>query len=124
MSRSAGLAAEERAARFLRERGLRERARNFRCRQGEIDLIMEDQGVTVFVEVRARSRSDFGSAAASITTAKQRRLVHAARHWIARHGETACRFDVIALEGAPETPPQWIPDAFTLDSGTIPSGWR
>ncbi len=73
--------------------------RNFRVKGGEIDLVCRDGKTTVFVEVRLRSRSDFGGAAASITAAKQARLILAARHWLLRHGETPCRFDCVLLDG-------------------------
>ena len=72
---------------------------------------MRDGEHLVFVEVRYRSRSDFGGAAASVTAAKQARLALAAQHYLQRHGDRApCRFDVVAL--APDQPPHWIRDAF------------
>src|ERR1044072_679376 len=74
-----GVAAEELAAAFLQEHGLRIIARNYRCRLGEIDLVALERGTTVFVEVRQRSSSAFGGAAASITARKQARLIRAAR---------------------------------------------
>ena len=66
----------------------------------------------VFVEVRQRARSDFGGAAASITPAKQKRLILAARHWLARHGDSACRFDCVLIEGEKL---EWLRDAFAAD---------
>ena len=109
---AAGAAAEQAAADFLAARGLRVVARNFRVRGGEIDLVCRDGGNTVFVEVRSRARADFGGAAASITAAKQARLILAARHWLARHGEQPCRFDCIAIDGGRL---EWIKDAFRAD---------
>lgn len=94
-----GAAAEQLAADYLQRQGLTLLERNFRVRGGEIDLICRDGKATVFVEVRLRSRGDFGGAAASITAAKQARLILAARHWLLRHGETPCRFDCILLDG-------------------------
>lgn len=108
-----GAEAEALAARFLAERGLRVAGRNFRVRGGEIDLVCQDGGTTVFVEVRLRSRADFGGAAASITAAKQAKIVMAARHWLARHGERPCRFDAVLLDGKGGI--EWIRDAFRLD---------
>jgi len=106
-----GRDAEQRAAAFLRGRGLVELQRNFRVRGGEIDLVMRDGEHLVFVEVRFRSRTDFGGAAASVTAAKQARLALAARHYLLRHGgNLPCRFDVVALDG--DRPPHWIRDAF------------
>lgn len=104
-----GAAAEDAAARLLEARGLRVVGRNFRVRGGEIDLVCRDGATTVFVEVRLRTRQDFGGAAASITAAKQQRLILAAQHWLARHGESPCRFDAVLSDGATL---EWIRDAF------------
>ena len=59
--------------------------------------------------------SDFGGAAASITAAKQGRLIFAARHWLLRHGETPCRFDCILLDGLESKNIEWLRDAFSAD---------
>jgi putative endonuclease len=107
-----GAAAEESAARYLAERGLRIIERNFRVRGGEIDLICRDGAAVVFVEVRLRHRSDYGGAAASITAAKQAKIVMAARHWLVRHGECPCRFDCVLLDGEHI---EWLRDAFSAD---------
>lgn len=104
-----GAAGEAAAARHLTAQGLEVLARNFRVKGGEIDLICRDGATTVFVEVRRRARADFGGAAYSITPAKQRRLVLAARHWLARHGEAACRFDCVLIDGDRL---DWVKDAF------------
>lgn len=108
-----GREAEERAARHLERHGLRVVARNFRVRGGEIDLICRDGRVLVFVEVRQRSRSDYGGAGASITTSKQRRIVLAARHYLAGQPECDCRFDCVLIEGERL---EWLKDAFTADA--------
>lgn len=107
-----GAAAEELAAHHLAERGLRVIERNFRVRGGEIDLVCRDGATVVFVEVRLRRRSDFGGAAASITAAKRAKVVMAARHWLARHGEAPCRFDCVLLDGEHV---DWLRDAFAAD---------
>lgn len=107
-----GKAGEDRAAEYLARRGLRVVARNFRVKGGEIDLVCRDGDATVFVEVRLRSRADYGGAGASITATKQARLVLAARHWLARHGETPCRFDCVLIDGDRL---EWLRDAFTAD---------
>lgn len=104
-----GREAESEAAAYLAGRGLRLRERNFRVRGGEIDLIMQDGATVVFVEVRARSRSDFGDAGASIDAFKQERIVLAARHWLARHGECACRFDCVLIDDGHL---RWLRNAF------------
>lgn len=107
-----GAAGEQTAAEHLIGHGLRMVERNFRVRGGEIDLICRDGAVTVFVEVRVRARRDYGGAAASITSAKQARLILAARHWLARHGETPCRFDCVLIDDGKL---EWIRDAFSAD---------
>ena len=106
---SAGALAEEQAARFLAGRGLKILARNYRCRGGEIDLVCRDGATLVFVEVRLRTNRDFGVAAASITPAKQRRIVLAANHYLAGKPLPACRFDAVLLDG---TRIDWIRNAF------------
>jgi putative endonuclease len=108
-----GREAESLAARYLESRGLRLIERNFRIRGGEIDLIMQDQRTLVFVEVRQRSRSDFGGAAASITLTKQRRLILAARHYLAGRPACDCRFDCILIDG-PKL--EWLRHAFMADA--------
>ena len=109
----AGRSAELQARRHLEARGLRLRSANYRCRWGELDLVMEAPGGTiVFVEVRYRARADYGGAAASVNAAKQRRLVRAAGAWLAQHGRgrSPSRFDVVAIEG--EDRLDWIVGAF------------
>jgi putative endonuclease len=111
-ARRRGEEAEELAARFLAGQGLVVVARNYRTRLGEVDLVARDGATLVFVEVRLRSWSAFGGAAGSVDGRKQRRIVAAARHYLARLGaEPACRFDVITLQGRPATP-SWIRGAF------------
>ena len=102
-----GDAAEARAWRHLQRHGLTLVERNYRVARGprsrgaEVDLIArEPDGTLVFVEVRARRSADFGGAAASVTTAKQRRIVLAAQHFLRRFAAPpACRFDVVAIDG-------------------------
>src|SRR5512134_897629 len=106
-----GQTAETRAAAFLQSHGLKLVARNWRCRFGEIDLVMQDGATLVFVEVRLRSRGDFGGAAASVTPAKQKRLLAAARQYLAAlKTMPPCRFDVVALTASDA--PEWIRNAF------------
>ncbi len=111
LKRWLGLDGERQAERFLRAQGLELVTRNYRCRHGEIDLVMQDGASLVFVEVRRRGRTDFGGAAASVDARKQRRLIATARHYLAGRGEPPpCRFDVVAIEG--DGAPQWLRDAF------------
>jgi putative endonuclease len=113
---AAGARAEALAAAFLAERGLKVVARNFRTRQGEIDLIARDGATLVFVEVRRRSSSEFGGAAASITAAKRARLVAAARAYLSRlPREPACRFDAVLIDGAASPRIEWQRDVFSVD---------
>lgn len=105
--RGLGEAGEARALRHLTRQGLTLVQRNYRvargpyARGGEIDLILRDQdGTLVFVEVRSRDGVSHGGAAASVTPAKQRRIIHAARHFLMRLGQVPpCRFDVVAIDG-------------------------
>ena len=107
-----GVPAESLAAAFLEHQGLSILERNYRCRFGEIDLVARSGPVLIFVEVRARSSEDFGGAAGSITGAKRRKLVAAARHYLASHRvERACRFDVVLVLGRPERI-EWLANAF------------
>jgi putative endonuclease len=114
--KATGSAGEDRALRYLREQGLQLIARNYRCRLGEIDLVMLDGKTLALVEVRYRSREDFGGAAASVTPRKQRSLILAAKHLLATRAELrrlAARFDVVALDGRRENPEiRWIRNAF------------
>lgn len=95
----AGDAAEDRALQYLQQQGLGLVERNFRCKGGEIDLVMQDRDMLVFVEVRQRADRRYGGAAASITASKQARLVIAAQTFLQRYRmPPACRFDVVAVE--------------------------
>ena len=111
----AGQRAEALAARHLEQRGLIVLARNFRCRGGEIDLVCRDESSLVFVEVRLRRNSAYGGAGASITPSKQRRIILAARHYLAEHAQTDCncRFDCVLFDGRTDNPVEWIKDAFS-----------
>jgi putative endonuclease len=117
--RATGLRGEEAALEFLSRRGLDLIARNYRCRMGEIDLVMRERNVLVLVEVRVRRSFSHGGAAGSIGAAKQRRLITAARHLLARRRDLArlpARFDVIAMDSDSGEPDaiDWIRDAFRL----------
>ena len=117
-----GAEGERQAEAFLAAHGLSTIARNVRYRFGEIDLLMRDGDALVFVEVRYRADSGFGDGADSVDRRKQRRLAKAAAAWLAanpRWQRSACRFDVVALDGDPQDPGiDWIRNAFTLDELT------
>ena len=123
--RGARGAAIEAAARvYLECAGLRAVAANAYFRSGELDLVMVDPtarlgSTLVFVEVRYRRGRDYGGGAASIDRGKRRRLVRAARLFLATHREwrdAPCRFDVVEAEGDPDAPVfTWLRDAFRAD---------
>lgn len=109
----AGAAAEDAAERHLCASGCRVLARNARYREGELDLVVRERDVVVFVEVRLRASERFGGALASVDVYKQKRLARAAQRWLAEHfGERwpACRFDVVTVDGSGTI--EWIRDAF------------
>lgn len=106
-----GSDAENLAAIFLGQNKLRLVARNYRCRFGEIDLIMQDDDTLVFVEVRMRSSDHYGGAAASITPRKQAKLIQTARYYLSQQdNDMLCRFDAILISGNSEI--EWIQNAF------------
>ncbi|MES1954588.1 hypothetical protein SAHY_08396 [Salinisphaera hydrothermalis EPR70] len=111
--RDVGRDAESRVDRAARRRGWRRVARNFNVRGGELDLVYRTADMLVVVEVRYRSRDDYGGAVASVTSAKQRRIVHATRHLLTTHpeyAELAVRFDVVGVNDSDTL--NWIENAF------------
>ena len=109
-----GRGAEDAALAYLRDRGLELLVRNFRCKMGEIDLIMQDGNTLTFVEVRLRQSTGYHSGAESISHTKIRKLVRTAEYYLNRHqpaGDFECRFDVVSMG----TDIDWIPNAFTID---------
>lgn len=109
-----GAEKERLARRFLEGQGLRLVTSNYRCRLGEIDLVMQAHAMLVFVEVRFRRSSRFGAPAETIGLRKRQRLISAAQHYLQRHRCTLpCRFDVLAISG--EDVVDWIQDAFRVD---------
>jgi putative endonuclease len=118
-TRARGAAVEAAAREFLISRGLTAIAANATYRVGELDLVMRERDMLVFVEVRHRSGSRFGGGAQSITAAKRRRLVRAASVFLGANPAFAtwpCRFDVVEAEGDADAPRlTWIRDAFRAD---------
>jgi putative endonuclease len=112
-----GAAAERAAETYLRAQGLRTVQRNFRCKVGEIDLVMEHGGALVFVEVRYRASAAFGDALESISPHKQQRVIRAAAVFLQQHvryRDWPCRFDAIGLAGIPPAfDIRWIKSAFS-----------
>lgn len=110
---TSGEAAEDMAAHYLKQQGLKIIERNYHCRHGEIDLIARDGAMLVFIEVRLRSPSRFGGAAASITPAKQQKILATARHYLsAKQSLPPCRFDVLLLDGLSADKINWMKNAF------------
>lgn len=111
--RAEGTERERQAARYLEDRGMRITERNFRCRQGEIDLIGWHQGYLVFVEVKYRSGSGKGYAAEAVDIRKQRRICRVADFYRCARGiggDVGVRYDVVAIQGEEIS---WIPNAFS-----------
>jgi putative endonuclease len=106
----AGSDGEERAAAYLAAKGLAIVSRNYRTRQGEIDLVAREGEVLVFVEVRRRAGRGFGGALESVTPHKQRRIQAAAQMFLRQFRRPPrCRFDVIAIEADDV---RWVKAAF------------
>jgi putative endonuclease len=120
MNRKAtGDSAEQLACGFLQRQGLRLLTRNYRCRRGEIDIVMRHGDSLVFVEVRYRRRTAFGSAAETVSTTKQARIIHCANCYLAQHRawNEPARFDVVCIEGSVQQRRiEWLQNAFYLDS--------
>ncbi|MFO1430390.1 MAG: YraN family protein [Candidatus Competibacteraceae bacterium] len=111
----AGEAAETLACRYLERQGLVLIERNYRCRTGEVDLIMRDGDCLVFVEVRSRRHSRYGTPAETVTRTKQQRICRAAAHYLlTHHCNVPCRFDVIAILQQKQQL-DWIKGAFQAD---------
>lgn len=111
-----GQVAEQSALDYLLQHGLALLERNYRTRCGEIDLILQLNDLIIFVEVRYRSRSDYGNAAESITATKQQRLRNAAAQYLQARPKLQqhpCRFDAILVSGlAPNFAIEWLQNAF------------
>ncbi len=111
-----GAAAEQLARSWLEQRGLQTLASNFRCKAGELDLVMLEGDCIVVVEVRYRATETHGGPLHSITVRKQRRLLRATRRFLQVHSGFAAhalRFDVMAITGKLESPTlRWQQRAF------------
>jgi len=95
-----GKLGEKLAQKFLKKRGYHIRETNFRCREGEIDIIAKQKDYLVFIEVRTKSNLDFGSPEESITQSKKEKLIATALTYISTHQKLSplWRIDVVALE--------------------------
>lgn len=120
-TREQGDFTENLARRYLEKKGFELIEKNFNCKVGEIDLIMQDNDTLVFVEVRYRKNNNFGSGAESITASKQSKLIKTASLYLQRHvklSQYPARFDVVSITGFIETEDlnkinfDWIENAF------------
>ncbi|WP_299200275.1 YraN family protein [uncultured Amphritea sp.] len=115
-----GKDAEQKALSYLKQQGLKLISKNFHCRFGEIDLIMQDSEQLVFIEVRSRRHSNWGGAVLSVDFRKQKKLIKTASYYLSQQKSSnlpVCRFDVIAFEakqdnGSGDSCPVWYKDAF------------
>lgn len=106
-----GREGEDRAADYLKSRGLEILERSWRSRLGELDLVAQDRGTLVFVEVKTRKNADFGPPESAVTLQKQKKIAKSALSYIKEKAlrPRSVRFDVVALE---ENEIRWIPNAF------------
>lgn len=115
-----GIDAEDACCAYLRSQGLKLIEKNFRCGLGEIDIIMSDKNLLVFVEVRFRKNNNYGGGLESITPAKINKLRKTAELYLQQnHQYKNARFDVVAMSKNTETTPSkqdytynWVSNAF------------
>ena len=102
-TRKFGIDSEGLAAEFLRKKGYRILERNYRTRRGEMDIVAEEAGALVFVEVKARRGDQFGGPHAAVGWRKQQQLIRVASHYMARHRieNRDCRFDLVLISEGP-----------------------
>jgi len=111
-TRQFGYEQEQQARNYLLQQGLESVTENYQCKMGELDLIMRDKDIYVFVEVRYRQRNDFGGGLASVDTYKQKKIINAAKYYLQQeklYDKVPCRFDVVAIK---DSRIEWIKDAF------------
>ncbi len=103
---------EKQALKYLQKQGLRLIEANFNCRYGELDLIMADADVLVFVEVKFRQSRAYGGAVSAVSRSKQQKLIKTAQWFMQQHqlSNKPARFDVVAIEG--ENNIHWLKNAF------------
>ncbi len=103
--------AEQRALEFLLSQKLTLLTRNYHCRMGELDLVMQQNDVLVIIEVRYRQSERFGGALESITRQKQSRIIAATQYYLMQHNiNPVVRFDVVAINASQDI--NWIQNAF------------
>lgn len=112
-----GQQTEQACCRYLQRKGLKLVEQNYRTRTGEIDLIMHDRSMLVFIEVRYRKNSDYGSAIESVDQAKQLRIIRTAEHYCQQHDiDSPLRIDIVGMQGDNEDGYrfEWIKNAITV----------
>lgn len=117
ITQQTGQRTEQNALVYLISKGLKLVTQNYRCRLGEIDLIMQEGSYLVFVEVRSRSNINYGGGLASITYAKRQKIIKTTSHFLMTHKAMQhwpIRFDVVSIDGKSEAI-TWIKDAFGAD---------
>ena len=117
LAKNTGQQAEQLALAYLTKQGLTMVTQNYHSRRGEIDLIMEDKEILVFVEVRYRKSAKYGSALESVNGQKQARIIRTAQQYLQQYpsNHSAYRFDVVALNPNENTTDiNWVKDAFQL----------
>jgi putative endonuclease len=121
--RTVGDEGEGRAEAYLRQRGFRILGRNVRSPLGELDLVADDQGVLVFVEVKRRRTGTFGGAIEAVDARKRAKLIQLAAQYLAQHRirNRACRFDVVVIQDDVKHPDalQHITNAFDLEGDDL-----
>jgi putative endonuclease len=96
------------AARFLEEQGLVVLSKNWRCREGELDLVLTDGHILIICEVKTRTSDNYGAPAEAVDDAKAGRIRRLARRWRARHyvANVDTRYDIIAIFWPPDDEPR------------------
>ena len=112
-----GQTSESFALQYLVDNGLQYLTKNYRNRQGEIDIILLEDDIYVFVEVKYRKNNQFGGAISAVTYKKTQKIKQCAKFYLQQEGlneyNTPCRFDIIALEGDINKPQiTWLKNAF------------
>jgi TIGR00252 family protein len=100
---------------YLQRQGLQLITANYQCKCGEIDLIMRDAEILVFIEVRHRKAHDYGDGVSTVTKTKQRKIIKAANYYLQKNNlgnKNQCRFDVVATSGMADSEILWIKNAF------------
>jgi len=118
-SKVLGSKGEDLAVQYLKKKGFKVIERNYHCSEGEIDLVAREKNTLVFVEIKARSSSEFGLPQEAVDRFKQKKIIQSARIYLAEHHlseEIPARFDVVAIQLTPAGPQiELIKDAFQGD---------